>query len=380
MKIDYVTFYPVDDLRSWSGTIKFLKEMIHDQNIKMNEYGSLRTRNLIYNKIKRRVYKLFDIKYNFNLNTKVLKSYARQIEKKIKHSDSDIIFSPGIFTVAHLETSKPIVIYTDAPLAGLINYYDTYHNMAKESIEEGHYNEQLALSKADLIIYSSQWAKNVAVDHYDVDPKKIKVLPFGANLETEHKKEDIEKYISSRSQEVCKILFIGKEWDRKGGEDVLQTAKELNKRGLKTEVSMVGYEPNGINNFPSFIKMHGFVDKNTQEGLATMNRLFAESHFMFVPSRAEAYGIVFCEASSYGIPSISTSTGGIDEVIRNGKNGMKFPINTSAEEYADYIEKTFTDQKTYKNLAFSSFKEYQTRLNWSTTGKKFKELLENLKE
>ncbi|TSA49979.1 MAG: glycosyltransferase [Sphingobacteriales bacterium] len=43
-----------------------------------------------------------------------------------------------------------------------------------------------------------------------------------------------------------------------------------------------------------------------------------------VPSRAECYGIVFAEASSYGLPSVSTDTGGVSAVVKEGVNVFYF--------------------------------------------------------
>lgn len=62
------------------------------------------------------------------------------------------------------------------------------------------------------------------------------------------------------------------------------------------------------------------------------------SHFLILPTEFEAFGIVFCEASAYGMPSIAANVGGVSQPIREGKNGFLLSPNATAEEYAEKIK------------------------------------------
>jgi glycosyltransferase involved in cell wall biosynthesis len=85
-----------------------------------------------------------------------------------------------------------------------------------------------------------------------------------------------------------------------------------------------------------------------------------------MPSRGEAFGLVFAEASSFALPSIATKVGGLPEVIREGVNGFTFPLDTGPAGYADAIQRIVADRDAYRKLAFSTFSEFETRLNWRT--------------
>ena len=54
---------------------------------------------------------------------------------------------------------------------------------------------------------------------------------------------------------------------------------------------------------------------------------------MFMPTRADCTPISFCEAASYGLPVISTDTGGVAAVVEPGETGILLPLNASAEQY-----------------------------------------------
>jgi glycosyltransferase involved in cell wall biosynthesis len=123
------------------------------------------------------------------------------------------------------------------------------------------------------------------------------------------------------------------------------------------------------------VKSLDFVNKYTNEGINQMNKLFGESHFFIMPSRAESYGHVLCEANSFGLPSLATDVGGIPTIIKEGLNGKIFSVNASISEYCTYIASLMANYSEYKKLAHSSFNEYQSRLNWVVAGQTAKQLI-----
>lgn len=100
------------------------------------------------------------------------------------------------------------------------------------------------------------------------------------------------------------------------------------------------------------------------------------SHFLILPTEFEAFGIVFCEASAYGMPSIAANVGGVSQPIREGKNGFLLSPNATAEEYAEKIKLAFSDKETYLKLRRSSRNEDEKRLNWRIWGKKMDKILD----
>jgi glycosyltransferase involved in cell wall biosynthesis len=94
--------------------------------------------------------------------------------------------------------------------------------------------------------------------------------------------------------------------------------------------------------------------------------LFGASHFLILPTRADATPIVLCEAAAFGVPSLTTAVGGIPSVVSDGENGMLFPADAAPEAYCDAIEAMWSDPHAYRELALSSFAEYRRRLNWNT--------------
>uniref|UniRef100_A0ACD5GZE8 Glycosyltransferase n=1 Tax=Desertifilum tharense IPPAS B-1220 TaxID=1781255 RepID=A0ACD5GZE8_9CYAN len=136
--------------------------------------------------------------------------------------------------------------------------------------------------------------------------------------------------------------------------------------------------PPASSNLPDFVNCLGFLKRNTELEKQQFNQLLANTHFLILPSRAEAYGLVFCEANSFATPCLATNVGGIPGVIRDDYNGKTFSLDASVSDYCQYIANLMSNYEEYQQLAFKSYAEYQSRLNWTVTSQKIQELLEGL--
>src|SRR5260221_2280244 len=378
MKIAYVTTYDASDLHNWSGTGYNIARVFTEENAEMEFIGNLDVRFNKFIRAKKLFYnKALGQRYQYQREPFVAKSYANQIKARVNPS-AHCIFSPGSVPIARLQSEIPTVFYTDATFAGMLGFYEDFSNLCAETIRNGHRLEQEALSSCSMAIYSSDWAARTAMENYEVDPKKIRVVPFGANIECDRSTDDIKRIISQRPKDTCKLLFLGVDWIRKVGPLVLEIADKLNNAGLNTELHIAGIRSLPVTDPPDYVKDHGFISKSTPEGKARLERLIAESHFLLLPAKAEAYGLELCEANSYGEPDIAYNVVGIPTVVKQDVNGKLFPLGTSAAEHALYIASLFSNYDEYEKLALSSFEEFQQRLNWEVSGKKLMQLLNEL--
>ena len=305
-----------------------------------------------------------------------MNSYAKHISQLIEHSNVDVIFSPGTIPIAYLRSNLPVVFWTDATFAGMIDFYPETANLCSETMLDGNFLEQEALNNCSLAIYSSDWAADSAKSNYQTIESKIQVVPFGANMDCDRTLDDIKAIALAKDFEKCNLLFLGVDWNRKGGDVAVAVAQQLHNRGVNVELSVVGCIP--PKDTPSFVKNYGFISKKSNEGLVLLRQLFCDSHFLILPSRAECLGVVFAEASSYGLPSLGTQVGGIPTVIEDDVNGKTFPLDATPDHYCDYIQDLMRSKDGYYNLAQSSFKLYSSRLNWKVAGGMVYHLIENL--
>ncbi|MBS1606941.1 MAG: glycosyltransferase family 4 protein [Bacteroidetes bacterium] len=381
MKIAFVTTYDASDVHGWSGLGFHLAKALQTEKADMEFIGNLNVRHDRITRMKKLFYsKALGQRYQYQREPWVAEGYAEQIASRLSPS-ANCIVSPGSVPIARIRSKIPAVLYTDATFAGMVGFYEDFSNLCAETIRNGHLLEQEALSSCAMAIYSSDWAARTAIENYSVDPRKVRVIPFGANIDCNRTREDIKRIVQGRPKDICRLLFLGVDWQRKGGPMALEIAKRLNKAGLKTELHVAGLrQPLAklIDQVPDFVIDHGFISKSTPEGKARLEKLIGGSHFLVLLSKAEAYGLVLCEANSFGVPDIVSNVGGIPTIVRDEVNGKLFSLNSPAADHALYIANLFSDYDRYEELALSSFEEFRQRLNWEVAARRLMQMLSEL--
>lgn len=370
INIGYLTvcFDPFDRVtwRSWSGTAYYIAQALQRHCGKITYFYPLfpcRTQKKI-ERIVMRVSRLL-LRKVFTCDFFLARSYAKAGSRWLAKQSVDVIVAPaGVTEVAFLETDIPIVLVEDATWGQLIGYYPEYSNLMRRSIYEKNTIQQLALKKARAVIYSSAWAARSAIEDYGADSRKIHVVPFGANLDESPPREVV---LARKKSEYCRLLFLGVDWDRKGGEIAFETLLELEKLGIEAELIVCGCTP------PQRVthermKVIPFLDKNDEKQRKALDDLLMSVNFLLVPTRAEAYGLVFCEASAFGLPVIATDTGGVSEIVKDGENGYLLPYKARGEAYAEVIARIYRDEECYAELVRTSRAAFEDRLNWESWG------------
>lgn len=297
----------------------------------------------------------------------IARYYASRIEPVLRSSSYDLIVAPaGAFLVSGLKTDIPILLISDTTYDLMVGYYESHSNLTKRSVRLGHQIESSALQRSSILNYSSEWASNSARVDYNVDPNKVITTHFGSNLADIPERDVVLKSIESkRKDEVLNLFFLGVDWIRKGGPLVADTVRELRSRSVKVQLQIVGcVPPDSLSDIQPHVIP--YLNKNDPDQRKQLIELFMKQHVFFVPSIAECYGIVYAEAASLGIPSVSRNTGGISNAIIQGHSGTVLSETSNAMHYADQIESLWKDRDRYHALATSSRMMYEERLNWTT--------------
>ncbi|MCI0330821.1 MAG: glycosyltransferase family 4 protein [candidate division Zixibacteria bacterium] len=323
--------------------------------------GPVRLKRKWLGKLANRTARMFAKQYDYTHNTFMSKAYARSFARKLAGQNFDFIFAPAASTeIAFLETKLPILYSSDTTFELMVNYYPGFSRLLPYSIREGNFVERKAVNKAALLIYPTDWAARSAVEDYGADPKKVHVVPYGANLDEVPERE---KVLQRKKSERCRLLFLGVNWERKGGPIAFETLSQLEKTGIPAELTVCGCTPPASFSHQK-MRVIPFLDKNDPAQSRQLADLFWESDFLLLPTRYECYGVVFCEAAAFGLPVITTDTGGVSSVIRNGENGYMLPYEAGGADYARLIAEIYGDNTRYYELVRKSRQAFEERLNW----------------
>jgi glycosyltransferase involved in cell wall biosynthesis len=382
MKVAFVTTYDARDPAVWAGSTYHMAKALERHGIALHYVGPLRERGATFFKgLQFANEKLFGTTLQRDREPFVLDGYARQVERALAAADGvELVFSPGSVPIAHLRTPLPVALWSDATYDAVAREYvwPPPPPPSKRSRRLGHAMEARALANCAVAVFTSEWAARSAREDYGADPAKVKVVPFGANIDVNRTRELVGRMIDARPADRCRLLFIGVGWPRKGADIAVDVARRLDARGLPTELTMLGTRPPSGETLPPCVRHLGFLDKRTDEGRRQFDELFASSHFLLLPARAEAFGVVLCEACSFGVPCLASRVGGIPSIVTDDVNGRLFERDGDPDRYADHVLSLFADFARYRALARSAFAEYESTLNWDVAASQVKALLEQV--
>lgn len=365
----HLAFYDVnrvDDPSFWAGTsvhiISHLRRQGHIVDVVGNNIPFLRRclLALLYH-----YYRVVSsLHYHPDRHVLLTRLYSVVGSRKLqKYKAVDAILTVSAAFSAFLETSLPIFILLDATWGQIVETYP-YFNAAKQPahiVRGGFFLDNKAFNKSNVhLVMTSGWAADRAIADYGLSPSRVHILPFGANLIDDLSRHDLATAVTTRKGTHCNLLFVGREFDRKGGPMAISIAQELVNSGMKVTLHIVGCNPTAL---PSFAKSYGLLRKHVAAENRVLRELYQHSDFFLMPSRGEAQGIVFNEAAAYALPVVASDVGGVSAVVRQNEWGFLAPIEAEAAEYATWISAVFSDRRRYLEMAWAARADYDARLS-----------------
>ena len=203
---------------------------------------------------------------------------------------------------------RPFVIYTDYTLASSLDF-----ELRDERLLRSHAFIDLERSlyqRADKILTTAAHVKQTLVRHYQCDPARITPIMIGANVEAVATSTELERYNAGR------ILFVGIDWQRKGGSTLLAAFEQVVERFPNASLTIVGSAPE--TNHPR-IQVLGRIPR------PEVAQHLARCSIFCLPSVVEPSAVASVEAMAFGLPVVATTVGGFPEMVEDGKTGILVP-------------------------------------------------------
>jgi glycogen synthase len=282
---------------------------------------------------------------------------SRQTEKKIRGLSlrpDFVIHLFSLFGPFWNDFSIPYAMYLDYTMAlGRKNWPLWAPFRSDRDYERWIAHEKRSYDRSKLIFTMGHNCKNSLVDDYDIPSEKIHVVGSSGNF----------RY-SSTTQKTFgtqQILFQGSEFERKGGDLLLQAFQLIRASIPNATLVIIGStltidEP-GVKNL-------GYIS-SAQE----VKNLFLTSDLVIAPARCDPFTAFAIEAMNYGVPCIVTRKSGISEIISNQENGVIIDSLNPAEIAAEAV-KLLTHLSDLERISSGGKKLIHTSLNWEVIADK----------
>jgi glycosyltransferase involved in cell wall biosynthesis len=277
----------------------------------------------------------------------------------IIHAHDWLTYPAGI--IAKKKSGKPLIIHVHA----------TEFDRSGENINKAVYDiEKKGMQEADAIIAVSKYTKQIIMEKYGINEKKIKVVYNGV-LATNYINENF--FIKNKNRKV--VTFLGRITFQKGPEYFIQAAKKVIEKYPDTYFVMAG---NG-DMFTHMIKQVAALRLSSRfhftgflKGKDT-DKMYLMSDVYVMPSVSEPFGISPLEAARLGVPVIISKQSGVSEVLKNVIKIDFWDIDAMADAICGLLNYNAL-AKTFKREANKEIKI----LNWDTAALNTKMLYQSL--
>lgn len=351
------------NVKTWSGTPSYMLsalrkdyDFVHIEKQPFTDFS----RSLV-----RVVRKLSKGKVNLMWNSHFARWATNGARKRILAANADIVFAAANSTLINvLEGDVPVISISDATAPAMMRYYNSFDNLSPSYRQRAIATDKGGIDRSILALYPSSWAAQSALDDHLIDARKVAVCSWGINMDADRPSPRLR---GKPAPDILKLLFVGVDWQRKGGNIAIEAVKQLTDRGIPCELHIVGVERTVYSSdIPDNVTFYGRLSKNDPQQDQKLHQLFDGCDVYFMPTLAEAWGMVFAEAAAYGMPTISYATGGVTSVVNAQTAGILLPEKSTASDFANAIETLVKTPGMLQKLSEGAMKESKERLNWNS--------------
>ena len=155
----------------------------------------------------------------------------------------------------------------------------------------------------------NEWVAASLRDDYGVPPDKITPVSPGVD-----QRLFFPDPTAKPGDGVVRLLFVGGDFARKGGDLLLRWARET-QGATSWEMHLVTRDP--VPETPGVV-VHRGLTPNSPE----LARLYQRCDVFVLPTRADCFSLVAMEAMSCGLPVVISRLGGIPEIVAEGVTGF----------------------------------------------------------
>jgi glycosyltransferase involved in cell wall biosynthesis len=199
---------------------------------------------------------------------------------------------------------------------------------------------------AQIFTMPSAPAKSL-VEDYGVPPERITVVGAGVNI------DPLPPEATAQGDPT--ILFIGRDYRRKGGDRLIEAFRAVRVRVPSARLVVVGTKE-----APAEQGVEVLGEVLDRRRIA---RLYTSASVFCLPSRHEPTGMSLFEAMAHGLPCVGTTVGGIPEAVADGETGLLVPPDDSGN-LADALIRLLEDPAYARRLGEAGRERVERELTW----------------
>jgi glycosyltransferase involved in cell wall biosynthesis len=254
--------------------------------------------------------------------------------------------------------------YHDGNLAGFLRRPDLKIAPDSRFARTALAYERRLYDAIDLIFCMSEQLRESFLADFGQAPEKVVTVGAGANV--------APTAPPHRDFAGARFLFVGKQWERKGGPAVLAAFARL--RAERPDVELVIAGPTDLSVDAPGVELLGRVSREGPDGQGRMEAVYAGATAFVMPSLYEPLGVAVIEAMAAGLPCIGSTGGALPELIDEGETGFLVPPGDE-EALLDRMRRLADDPELCRRLGDAGAARYRERFTWDAVAERMVEAI-----
>jgi glycosyltransferase involved in cell wall biosynthesis len=280
---------------------------------------------------------------------------ARVLRKLDGFEDFDAVLQVGTHAIIELDRIKHYC-FTDMTIVQAVNSPNA-RDFAAGKLSQHQHAEAVEVQRdifesCEGIFVNSHWTMRSIVNDYGIDEDKVHVVGVGVSLPL--------NTLPRKKAESHNILFIGRDWVRKGGPMLVEALSLVRRKFDDATLTVIGCSPHVRD---SSVEVLGTLNKKVESQRRRIESALANAGVLCVPSVFEPYGICFLEAQVYRVPPITYIGEGRDDAIKDGVTGILLRERTP-EALSGAIIELFSDPDKARKMGEAGHEYVTNNLTW----------------
>ena len=212
--------------------------------------------------------------------------------------------------------------------------------------------------RASGIFTLSERLRRSFIEDFDLPPSRVHAVHAGPNFDVTRIPRDTPRNGSSHAPA---ILFVGRQFHRKGGDLLLQAFRRVRERISNARLLIAG--PPSLSAQEPGMTFLGDLNKNEPSGWAALVEAYGSADVFCLPTRFEPFGIAFIEAMYFALPCIGTDAWAVPEMIENGETGFTIPID-DLDALTDRLLRLLSDPVLARRMGRAGRQRAESHFTW----------------
>jgi alpha-maltose-1-phosphate synthase len=307
----------------------------------------------------------------------VLEALSVNLRSLTDNLDSQVVHTHTWY--AHFAGLLAKILY-DIPFVATCHSLEPLRPWKEDQLGRGYqlsaWIEKTAIEAADKVVAVSNQMKADILKHFKIPASRVAVIHNGIDLDLWSRRPLSAELKARWGVADDYVLFLGRCTKQKGVEFLLDAADKIpcqvvmatGEADTKEYAEVIRKKLEGKKNILR-------IDKMLPEDEAA--QLYSRAKAFICPSIYEPFGIINLEAMACEAPVVASATGGITEIVAEGKTGFLVKPGKPAE-IAKKVNLLLKDTALARRMGQAGRKRAEEKFSWKMIARKTKELYESL--